>query len=382
MSEKNFVNYHILISHSPSCLNRDDMGMQKTAVFGGVRRVRISSQSLKRAMRKSDYYLKEIGHPSKRTRLLINRLAIDVTNDHSVEKHPIIERNCLYLAAIIEGKTKQADIKKYKRSENGKIETQILPYNKTEITKLRELIVNAISIKDDNAAIDSLKNETKKVEQSSMHNIEVDMAFSGRMATSGNMYPVDGALSLAHVITTHAVDGDIDWFAAVDDIIQDEGETGSGHLDTQEFSSGVFYRYASLNIRQLRGNLGDVSRKEALTIAKHTLHLLATVVPTAKQNSFAAHNMAEFAMVSFSDQPISLANAFEQPIKAEKNNGGFILPSIAAFVDYKERVYNGYGLTDKTAYFCLRDCELKDANKADSLVKLEKWIENDVKEKE
>jgi CRISPR system Cascade subunit CasC len=56
VNQKNFVNYHILISHSPSCLNRDDMNMQKTAVFGGVRRVRISSQSLKRAIRTSDYY--------------------------------------------------------------------------------------------------------------------------------------------------------------------------------------------------------------------------------------------------------------------------------------------------------------------------------------
>ena len=34
---KNFINFHILISHSPSCLNRDDMNMQKSAVFGGER---------------------------------------------------------------------------------------------------------------------------------------------------------------------------------------------------------------------------------------------------------------------------------------------------------------------------------------------------------
>ena len=46
----NFINIHVLISHSPSCLNRDDMNMQKDAIFGGKRRVRISSQSLKRAM--------------------------------------------------------------------------------------------------------------------------------------------------------------------------------------------------------------------------------------------------------------------------------------------------------------------------------------------
>jgi len=54
-----------------------------------------------------------------------------------------------------------------------------------------------------------------------------------------------------------------------------------------------------------------VTRKRALDVARHALHLLATVVPSAKQQSFAAHNLAELALVSFADQPISLANAFE-----------------------------------------------------------------------
>ena len=65
---KNFINFHLLISHSPSCLNRDDMNMQKSAVFGGKRRVRISSQSLKRTMRHGEYYREHLGQPSLRTR--------------------------------------------------------------------------------------------------------------------------------------------------------------------------------------------------------------------------------------------------------------------------------------------------------------------------
>ena len=69
MTTKNFINFHVLISHSPSCLNRDDMNMQKTAVFGGVNRVRISSQSLKRSMRFSPYYEANFGR-SIRTRNL------------------------------------------------------------------------------------------------------------------------------------------------------------------------------------------------------------------------------------------------------------------------------------------------------------------------
>src|SRR6056297_2555938 len=77
--EKNFIDYHILISHSPSCLNRDDMNMQKTALFGGKRRVRISSQSLKRAMRTGNYFKQHMGEMSVRTKRLgeLSEMAIE-----------------------------------------------------------------------------------------------------------------------------------------------------------------------------------------------------------------------------------------------------------------------------------------------------------------
>ena len=52
MSE--FIQLHILASYPPSNLNRDDLGRPKTAVMGGTQRLRVSSQSLKRAWRESD----------------------------------------------------------------------------------------------------------------------------------------------------------------------------------------------------------------------------------------------------------------------------------------------------------------------------------------
>ena len=169
------------------------------------------------------------------------------------------------------------------------------------------------------------------------------------MATFGlmNAIPVDGSLAVAHAITTHAAQADTDWFTAVDDLIQDSGEVGAGHLDTQEFSSGVFYRYASLNIAQLQKNLGGASRERALEIAKHVFHMLCTVVPSAKQQSFAAHNPADFAIVTFDDQPISLANAFEKPIDKDKN-GGYLKPSVSALAAYYSRMKEVYGLCGLT----------------------------------
>ncbi len=45
------IELHILQSFPVTCLNRDDLGAPKSAVFGGVTRARISSQCLKRAIR-------------------------------------------------------------------------------------------------------------------------------------------------------------------------------------------------------------------------------------------------------------------------------------------------------------------------------------------
>lgn len=171
----------------------------------------------------------------------------------------------------------------------------------------------------------------------------VDVALWGRMATSGLMTNIDGSLAIAHAITTHAAQSDTDWFTAVDDLIQDSGETGAGHLDTQEFSSGVFYRYASLNVAQLQKNLGGAARERALEIAKHAFHMLCTVVPSAKQQSFAAYNPAEFAIVTFDNQPISLANAFERPVEKDKS-GGFYRPSVIALVKHFMRMKEIYDL--------------------------------------
>ncbi len=51
-----FIQLHLLTSYPPSNLNRDDLGRPKTAVMGGQSRLRISSQSLKRAWRTSDVF--------------------------------------------------------------------------------------------------------------------------------------------------------------------------------------------------------------------------------------------------------------------------------------------------------------------------------------
>lgn len=377
MNEKNYINYHILISHSPSNLNRDDMNMQKTAVFGGTKRTRISSQSLKRAIRHSDYYRNNIGQPSDRTRQLgqLTEKYVKVLQD----KYP--ESLVKSVISLISG---ESDINEDTQSG------AVAAWTVSEVEQYCQLFQQLQKQNPDTKEFEKAwKNATDKKKlledktklslfREALQNGQ-DIALSGRMATSGIMTIVDASLAIAHAITTHTVDGDIDWFTAVDDLNQETGETGSAHLDTTEFSSGVFYRYASLNIRQLQENLGDVDRTQALDIASHVLHLLATVVPSAKQNAFAAFNLADFAFVNFSDQPISLANAFENPVKGGRD--GLLIPSINAFENYHKVICGAYGLEDNPqACFCTKDCKMENVtNKWTDFSALKEWLKSDGK---
>jgi CRISPR system Cascade subunit CasC len=422
---ENFINFHILISHSPSCLNRDDMNMQKSAIFGGKRRVRISSQSLKRTMRTSDYYKANFPEKSIRTRnlgLLVENL-FENLNESGYE----IERKWIEKAVEVFGskfvsndddsdeendeevideeqkdKPKKVAVAPWVVSEFKFICAKVMRVYQEELTeKEHESVQKAIEKENsrrvskkkprkspeevkDEFLLKKLKKEleTDATALAKACGNALDMALSGRMATSGLMTNITGSLAVAHAITTHAVDADIDWFTAVDDL----QELGSGHLDTQEFSSGVFYRYASLNLKQLQVNLGllpDIkaeetadSRTKALDIAAHVLHLLATEVPSAKQQSFAAHNLADLALVSFSVQPISLANAFEKPIQAD-HKGGFREASLKELNTYWDKVHRGYGLHERCAEFSLEALSLPDGiTSKSSLPELENWLRN------
>ena len=63
-----FIDFHVLQTVPPSCVNRDDMGSPKTAVYGGAVRARVSSQAWKHAMRddfKTLFYEEDLGSRTK-----------------------------------------------------------------------------------------------------------------------------------------------------------------------------------------------------------------------------------------------------------------------------------------------------------------------------
>src|SRR5579883_709933 len=67
------IQIHSIQNHAPANLNRDDLGAPKACYFGGVLRSRISSQCLKRSIRRSDEFRQLLG--GVRTRQLAKLIA-------------------------------------------------------------------------------------------------------------------------------------------------------------------------------------------------------------------------------------------------------------------------------------------------------------------
>ena len=152
---------------------------------------------------------------------------------------------------------------------------------------------------------------------------------------------VDGAVQVAHAFTTHVAEPEVDFFTAVDDLNPAE-DTGSGHMNGAEYSAGVFYRYASVNVEDLTRNLeGD--RDTAVELATAFLRTFITALPGAKKNSTAPFTVPELVYVSVrSDRPISLASAFEAPVRPALD-GGLAQPSRYRLGDYAGAVYRLIG---------------------------------------
>ena len=138
----------------------------------------------------------------------------------------------------------------------------------------------------------------------------LDAALFGRMVTSDLMARNDAAVHVAHAFTVHAEDSEPDYFSALDDLVSEAGELGSGHINTSELTSGLFYSYVVLDLRQLRSNLSD-DADLAAEVLRRLPHLIATVSPGAKLGATAPYACAELVLAEAGvRQPRTLANAF------------------------------------------------------------------------
>ena len=301
-----FIQLHFLTAYAPANLNRDDSGRPKTAIMGGVDRLRVSSQSLKRAWRVSEAFYEQLGeNTGKRTQRIGRDYVFDpmVAAGISDKKAKSAAEKIASQFGKLKRDKKPTDPKKNLETE------QLVHISNHEIALIESLVATLIA--DDREPNDEELKLLRKDQQS------VDIAMFGRMLASSPEFNVEAACQVSHALGVSAVTVESDFFTAVDDLNNKEQDAGSAHMGEQGFASALFYTYLCINRDLLVENLGGdeaLAKRAIVALTKASL----TVAPTGKQNSFASRAYASYALAEIGQQqPRSLAAAFFTPVRGE-----------------------------------------------------------------
>lgn len=291
-----YVDINVLQTVPSSNINRDDTGAPKTAIYGGVTRSRISSQSWKKAVR--DYFKDAHIVASSRTlevpKLLANALlALDSTLDEDTAIQKSIEVLNLGGIKVKDNKTKA-----------------LLFVSQGQIDKLASYAVN------------NDKLDAKEIKKVLKENQSLDLALFGRMVADEPELNVEGSVQVAHAISTHEIIPEFDYFTASDD--ENKTTSGAAMLGSSEYNSATLYRYANLNLNELVHNIGE---PDAINGAMTFIKQFILTMPTGKQNSYANKTVPNYVMVTIRpDTPVNLVSAFENPVKS---HNGYVEESIS-----------------------------------------------------
>ena len=301
-----FIQLHLLTAYAPSNLNRDDLGRPKTAKMGNTDRLRISSQSLKRAWRTSDYFYQTLSdHIGIRSRRFARDWVYTAMIDNGVSEK-VATASTIKIASQF-GKVKN---EKSPKDPLSNLEIEQLVHISSNEQQAIEQLVNLL-IREKREPSD---NEVKLLRKD---NSSIDIALFGRMLADSPAFNVEAACQVSHALGVSTVTIEDDFFTAVDDLNNNEVDAGSAHLGERGFASALFYTYVCVSRDLLLENLnGDE------TLVEKTLKALtesaAKVAPTGMQNSFASRAYTSYLLIEKgSQQPRSLAVAYFNPIRSQ-----------------------------------------------------------------
>ena len=331
-----FIQLHVLTAYPPSNLNRDDTGRPKTALVGDALRLRVSSQSLKRAWRTSDVFAAHLTEPKTQIGSRTKRIGLDwiyskLTSDGvdaATAKSWSVDLQRAYGEPEADDKA---------NAEAALLNTQIVHVSPVEEAKLAAF-VQALSssirlgLADETveAASKAIERRNKTADKKKANatlarelgqiflvkdSTSIDVAMFGRMLAAVPQFNFEAAVQVAHAITVHKSAVEDDFFSAVDDLNLGLEDKGAGHIGERGYGAGLFYLYVCINRELLQANLGG---DEALThqALEALLHAITQVSPTGMQNSFASRAHASYLLAERGNQqPRSLVQAFLKPVK-------------------------------------------------------------------
>ena len=294
----NHLTLHLIYAIPFSNLNRDDAGVPKRTMQGGVLRAMHSSQSIKRGIRLR--YEEASGNISIRS----GKLAEEIVAK-AIELNPDLAEK----SALKEAKKIVGSLTKSSTSENES--------DRSTWLSQEELLTAATHVA-------GLADSGEDFINGHMTGSLAIAAF-GRMFANSPANQTEAALSVSPAITTHAATIDTDYFSTVDDIRERNRETGATFLGISQYTSGVFYRTVTIDKKQLRESWSGFGSEDSADNLKALMRAVIYGQPRGKENSTAPYVLP--ALVLGEEQRYRTAYDFEVPVPATED-GGFLSASV------------------------------------------------------
>ncbi len=311
---RTIVDIHILQTVPPSNVNRDDTGSPKTAIYGGVRRARVSSQAWKRATRKEFRANLDPHLWGVRTKRIVEEVAKRIVDNDA----GLADQAEKLAADVIKKAGIELEKKPRKKStgeeENHEESKYLVLLSNLQMDQLAREAVHIGRSEDPAAALKAFKGKDVVAKDHS-----IDLVLFGRMVADVKDLNVDACCQVAHAISVHGVETEYDYFTAVDDAKaeSEDEDAGAGMIGTVEFNSSTLYRYATIDVDRLQESLG--SAPAARQAVEEFIKAFARSMPTGKQNTFANRTLPDAVVVQVrDDQPVNLVGAFEDAVRPTK----------------------------------------------------------------
>jgi len=376
MTSARFIQIHTLHSYTAALLNRDDSGLSKRLPYGGVLRTRISSQCLKRHWRKAEddpHALSNLAGAvdSTRSRELVTKKVFDPLRDE-------------YPADVLQALETEFQKAVYgDKGDKGKQSRQTLLLGAPELGWLAEQAKQLASSASDAKSVKeaalkwgtAFKDNIKAFRENTVLPGGLAAALFGRMVTSDTAANIEAPVHVAHAFTVHAAETESDYFTAVDDLKEEDDDSGADTIQETELTSGLYYGYVVIDLPGLIDNCGGKVDKTAATalaanVVHNLLYLIAEVSPGAKLGSTAPYDRASFMLVEAGDrQPRSLAGAFRNPVEPKLDH------AVGALVKHLKLLDDNYATDEARRYLSLSEMALDSAEKG-SLADLAGWVKD------
>lgn len=163
----------------------------------------------------------------------------------------------------------------------------------------------------------------------------LDGALFGRMTTGSVISRVDSCVHVAHAITVHAIQASADYFS-VQDNLKEEDDPGASHTNNTEITSGLFYEYSVIDVRQVAKNFCNLTAEQQAEIVAWVVRVVYAAEASAKRGSTAGYGAGLYYLAEVgSRQPRTLAAAFQSALPL-KGSGPLWRRAVASLTAHRE----------------------------------------------